>query len=277
MSLSVNANGMWVTKPAGGGWSPHLMAAAIAAAVHALVPALMLAGWEVGAPPAAPRIMTMTTELVALAPPVVVEVDAVAVPELSAALPPATPEQPGPEPALPLERPKPAPVDPDAIALQRKEELRQKERERQRARQIRRQEERRLAQEQGRTEQARRNESARQAEAARQAESAQRAASERLAAAQQAFDSRRYFPIEKIAPAYPRRALDKSLQGDCTVSYTVTAEGRVRDPRVVGDCHPVFIQPSLQAAKAFRYQPRLVNGVAVAVPEVRNTFHYRIQ
>ena len=31
------------------------------------------------------------------------------------------------------------------------------------------------------------------------------------------------------------------------------------------------------AAQTFRYQPRIVEGVAVSVPAVRNTFHYRIK
>ncbi len=61
------------------------------------------------------------------------------------------------------------------------------------------------------------------------------------------------------------------------MSYRVNPQGRVEDPQVVGDCHPLFIRPSLNAAKSFRYQPRLVDGRAVAVEGVRNTFHYRIE
>ena len=69
----------------------------------------------------------------------------------------------------------------------------------------------------------------------------------------------------------PQRALDKGIQGDCTVEYRVNPQGRVEDPQVVGDCHPLFIRPSLAAAQTFRYQPRLENGQPVAVPGVRNT------
>ena len=88
-----------------------------------------------------------------------------------------------------------------------------------------------------------------------------------------------YQPISKQPPAYPRRALDRQLEGDCTVVYTVTSNGRVSNPQVVeGACDDLlFERPSLAAAKAFRYQPRVINGQAVAVPEVRNTFRYRIQ
>ncbi|WP_235989146.1 energy transducer TonB, partial [Pseudomonas lopnurensis] len=89
--------------------------------------------------------------------------------------------------------------------------------------------------------------------------------------------SRQYLPIAKQPPSYPQRALDMGLQGECTVSYRVDPQGRVESPKVVGDCHPLFIRPSLVAAKTFRYQPRIVDGRAVAVPDVRNTFHYRIE
>jgi len=46
---------------------------------------------------------------------------------------------------------------------------------------------------------------------------------------------------------------------------------------VVGQCHPLFVKPSLAAAKRFRYQPRVVDGQAVAVANVKNTFTYKIR
>ncbi|MCK1784394.1 TonB family protein, partial [Pseudomonas sp. TNT11] len=92
-----------------------------------------------------------------------------------------------------------------------------------------------------------------------------------------AFDSRQYLPLSKEAPEYPERALDKNIEGDCSVEYTVNPQGRVENPKVLDGCHPLFIRPSLAAANTFRYQPRIVEGRAVAVPAVRNTFHYRIQ
>jgi periplasmic protein TonB len=96
-------------------------------------------------------------------------------------------------------------------------------------------------------------------------------------AAAPAFDSRQYQPLSKQAPDYPERALDKNIEGDCSVEYTVNPQGRVENPRVLDGCHPLFMRPSLAAANTFRYQPRIVEGKAVAVPAVRNTFHYRIK
>ena len=122
-----------------------------------------------------------------------------------------------------------------------------------------------------------------QVEAQRQqamAEQARIAAADNARRAQQAAaaaDVRQYLPISKQAPDYPQRALDKGIEGDCTVEYSVTPQGKVDNPKVVGNCHPAFIRPSLVAAATFRYQPRLVDGQPVTVPGVRNTFHYKIQ
>lgn len=99
----------------------------------------------------------------------------------------------------------------------------------------------------------------------------------RQSAAADIADVRQYLPISKQAPDYPQRALDKGIQGDCTVEYAVTPQGKVDNPKVVGSCHPAFIRPSLVAAATFRYQPRVIDGQAVTVPGVRNTFHYKIQ
>jgi len=49
------------------------------------------------------------------------------------------------------------------------------------------------------------------------------------------FDASQYFPVEKNPPSYPRRALNKGVQGECTVRYTVNAEGRVESPEVLSD------------------------------------------
>ncbi len=94
---------------------------------------------------------------------------------------------------------------------------------------------------------------------------------------QREIAERERLPIAKAPPVYPQRALDSGVQGECTVSYDVDPNGRVVSPQVAGQCHPLFIRPSLEAAKRFRYRPRIVDGQAVTVRGVQNTFHYRIE
>lgn len=255
------------------GW---LLPAAVSALLHG-VAVLMLwgGGWqqpEIDAPAA-----RVQTQLVMLSYEV-----AVAEPEPPPApfpmMEPPVAESPAavaPEPA----------VDQGLIARQRLEqEERERDAQRQEAKRKERQEEERREEERQRLEQ----ELAQQQEQQRIQEEQQRARDEqqRLAAARaqaeadaKAAAMAQYQPVHKAPPAYPRRALDSRIEGDCTVVYTVTPEGRVSKPSVVEEAcdDPIFIRPSLQAASAFRYQPRIVNGRAVAVHDVRNTFRYRIQ
>ncbi len=42
-----------------------------------------------------------------------------------------------------------------------------------------------------------------------------------------------YLPIVKVAPVYPRRALQRGIEGFVIVEFTVTKQGAVRDPIVV--------------------------------------------
>lgn len=88
-----------------------------------------------------------------------------------------------------------------------------------------------------------------------------------------------YLPIVKVAPVYPQRAAQRGLEGYCVVRYTVTTTGTTRDPTVVADqcTSSMFHRASIQAALKFKYKPRVVNGEAVEVPNVRNKFTFVLE
>lgn len=242
-------------------WLRNAGAAVVAVALHGLVLGLLLSQWPSDTPEP-PQVRTLTTRLISLAPPAPT---APPQPEVLAAPPvPVEPvklqEPPKPDPRLQQQK-----LEQAALARKRVEEQKRAEQRQERQRI----EQQRL--DQLRIDQLRREAEARQQEQQRLAEQ-QAQAAEAAAAA-----SRQYLPIAKEAPDYPERALDKGIQGDCTVSYRVNPQGRVENPQVVGDCHPLFVRPSLVAARTFRYQPRVVAGQAVAVEGVKNTFHYRIE
>jgi TonB family protein len=244
----------------------NAQAALLTLALHGLVLALLLANWPVEKP-AAPSISTISMQLLSLPPPAPVMV----------APPPVPVEAPVPEVRVPVE----PQIDPriaqhklEQAALAHKRVQQEKlERERQR-RERKREQQARLEQQQ--REQGHPRQLAEQL-AAQQRQQAAAAAEQARQAEAAAAASRQYLPIAKQAPAYPQRALDKGIEGECTVSYRVNAQGRVEQPEVVGACHPLFIRPSLAAAQSFRYQPRVIDGRAVAVANVKNTFTYRIE
>ncbi|HEY9036741.1 MAG TPA: TonB family protein [Pseudomonadales bacterium] len=87
-----------------------------------------------------------------------------------------------------------------------------------------------------------------------------------------------YLPMVKVAPMYPRRAQTQGIEGYCTVEYTVTQTGAVRDPVPV-DCQPkgIFESASVSAASKFKYKPRVVNGEPTEVAGVQNKFTYQLE
>lgn len=244
------------------------LAAGLAVALHMAVAALLILGWTVEKPAAlAPRVLH--TQLVMLPP--------APVPQAPAPVPAATViPQPSEAAPVPLETPRPAPAKPAVDPRVQAQKLEQATLARKRVEEQKHEQQ----QQRERQESERRQHEAEQqaAEQQRQAQQAQALAQQRAAEqARLAADTRSYQPLSKQAPDYPQRALDKGLEGDCTVEYSVTPDGRIDNPRVLDGCHPLFIRPSLAAAQTFRYQPRIVEGKAVTVPAVRNTFHYRIK
>ena len=259
-------------------WRSHASAVTVTVALHAAVFGLLLHGWtpELTAPS---PTQVLKTQLVSLPAPQPV-VEAPAEPEPVPEPVEAVLEEPQVDPRIEQHR-----LEQAELAFKRAEEKKREEAERLEQQRLREQqrerqhEQRRERERQERLEAERREQLAREArqrEQAAQAEAA--AAAERARQAEAAAAaSRQYLPIAKDAPDYPQRALDKGIEGVCTVSYSVNPQGRIENPKALDDCHPLFIRPSLTAAKSFRYQPRIVDGRAVTVPEVKNTFHYRIQ
>ena len=234
------------------GFWRNSVAASLAVALHVGVLAVLMLGGSTDKPPVeTPRVMH--TQLVMVPP------TPAPVPEPVAVAAPAPEPVVAPVPAKPVIDPQVQAQKLEKAALARK-----------------RVEEKKLEQQQERLATEQRNRELEQQRLAQERLAAERARPAAPAAAP-AFDSRQYQPLSKEAPDYPERALDKNIEGDCSVEYTVNTLGRVENPRVLDGCHPLFMRPSLAAANTFRYQPRVVDGKAVAVPAVRNTFHYRIK
>ena len=86
-----------------------------------------------------------------------------------------------------------------------------------------------------------------------------------------------YLPIVKVAPVYPRRALQRGIEGFVIVEFTVNTIGAVKDPFVI-EAQPqgIFEQAAIDAAKKFKYKPRVVNGVATEVSGVQNRITFKI-
>ncbi|WP_122678344.1 energy transducer TonB [Pseudomonas viridiflava] len=258
----------------------HGLAAAFAVALHVIVLAALMQGWVAEQKLPEP-VRTLTTQLLIL-PPAPAPAPAPVAPSPEPVVEPVQAAAPEPAPvAKPVEAPAPQPdtqrqarqIEQAALARKRVEEQKRELDQRRSEEQKRALDQQKQAEQQRLQDQQRLAEQQRlQAEQARQ--SADRARSSQQAAA---ADNSQYQPLSKEAPDYPERALDKGIEGDCTVVYDVSPQGRVVNPQVQGTCHPLFMRPSVAAAETFRYQPRIVDGKPVTVSGVKNTFHYRIK
>lgn len=86
-----------------------------------------------------------------------------------------------------------------------------------------------------------------------------------------------YLPIVKVQAVYPRRALQRGIEGYVVVEFTVTKQGTVRDPYVV-EAQPehIFDQAAIDAVLKFKYKPRVVQGEPVEVKGVQNRLTFAI-
>ncbi len=87
-----------------------------------------------------------------------------------------------------------------------------------------------------------------------------------------------YLPIVKVAPQYPRRALQRGIEGYVIVEFVVTKAGSVKDPVVVKAEPPgIFDRAAIKAASKFKYKPKVVNGEAIDVAGVQNIIRFQLE
>lgn len=86
-----------------------------------------------------------------------------------------------------------------------------------------------------------------------------------------------YLPIVKVSPVYPRRALQRGIEGHVIVEFTVTRQGTVRDPFVVESTSSLLERAALEAVLKFKYKPKVVDGEPVEVAGVQNKITFRLE
>ena len=84
-------------------------------------------------------------------------------------------------------------------------------------------------------------------------------------------------PLQDIPPNYPQRALAAGIEGEVTLAFTITPDGRVDNLRVT-EAKPrgVFEREARRAANRWRFAPRRENGQPVA-REATKTLYFRLE
>jgi TonB family protein len=70
-----------------------------------------------------------------------------------------------------------------------------------------------------------------------------------------AQDDRDLIPLVRIAPTYPPSALTARLEGEVTLSFTITTDGTTKDVVVLNSSAPEFESPAMTALLRWRYNP----------------------
>lgn len=73
--------------------------------------------------------------------------------------------------------------------------------------------------------------------------------------------------IERVVPVYPELPKRIRLQGEVSLEVIISPKGRVESVRIVSG-HPMLVSSALEAARSWRFEPTLLNGVPVRVTGV---------
>lgn len=85
-------------------------------------------------------------------------------------------------------------------------------------------------------------------------------------------------PLVRIPPEYPMRALNRGIEGWVVVQFTITPTGTVKDAIVI-DSQPkrIFDDAAIKAILRYRYNPKVVDGVAVERVGVQQKISFQLE
>lgn len=86
-----------------------------------------------------------------------------------------------------------------------------------------------------------------------------------------------FVPIARQQAVYPRRAMQRGIQGYVVVEFTVTKLGTVKDPVVVrAEPQGIFEQAAINSVLGYKYKARVINGEAVDVAGVQTQVTFEL-
>ena len=89
-----------------------------------------------------------------------------------------------------------------------------------------------------------------------------------LASMQPESETKEPEPLFRIKPEWPRRALEVGRGGQAVIAFTIDAEGRVKDERILeSEPGKMFDEYGLEAVRQFRFKPRIRDGEFVETPD----------
>ncbi|MFC3121042.1 energy transducer TonB [Agaribacter flavus] len=86
-----------------------------------------------------------------------------------------------------------------------------------------------------------------------------------------------FVPIARSQAVYPRRAMQRGIQGYVIVEFTVTKLGTVKDPVVIkAEPEGIFEQAAINSVLSYKYKARVINGEPVDVAGVQTQVTFEL-
>ncbi len=86
-----------------------------------------------------------------------------------------------------------------------------------------------------------------------------------------------YMPLKQLPPAYPRRLLERGIEGCVMLSFTINKEGKTENAKVEWSTHEGFNKSALASSKSYEYSIPEKEGVPTNIPDVRTVIVYKIE
>ncbi len=85
-------------------------------------------------------------------------------------------------------------------------------------------------------------------------------------------------PFIRVSPRYPRRALERGIEGFVDVNFDITTFGGTKNIRIV-NAQPegTFDSAALKAVRKWKYKPQVVDGEPQAAFNLRERIRFRLE
>lgn len=84
-------------------------------------------------------------------------------------------------------------------------------------------------------------------------------------------------PQRMAVPLYPRRAIDRGVEGMVIVQFDIDENGYIKNPKIiVAQPNKIFNRAVLKALKKSRYRPMEIEGQAVKIKNVTETYYFKL-
>jgi len=83
-------------------------------------------------------------------------------------------------------------------------------------------------------------------------------------------------PLVRIEPIYPPRAAEQGREGTCTGYFDVSADGKPYNIKVTCSSS-MFVRAATRAIEKWKYNPKIVDGKAVARRGVQTPFKFQLE